>query len=272
MAVLEKIVQNRIKLIEKEKKIYPLKNMIQDIERLLESGYRPTAFYNSIRESSPFLIAEIKKASPSKGLIREDFNPVKIAEVYDSSFSVKAISILTEPDYFQGRYEYIDHVKNITKKPLLMKDFIIDPYQIYRGFLNGASAVLLIASVLDDTQIESLLKVTNDLNMDVLFEVHSVPEYRRASDFGINIIGINNRDLKTFVTDIYTTVRVLEEAGKSKDEKIISESGIKSKEDVKLLLEHNVDGFLIGETFMKSSNIGESICKLFGEAYENTSN
>lgn len=263
--ILEKIVRNRHRLLIEEKKYLDEKKVMQKAEELFESGYRPAGFSDSLRPNDLSIIAEIKKASPSRGIIRKNFNIKEISGIYDSSKPVKAISVLTEPDFFEGSYDYIQQVKSVTRKPVLMKDFIIDPYQVFKGFIAGASAILLIASILDDAQLNNLVNIARDLKIQVLFEIHSPEEYRRALNFSFEMIGINNRDLKTFATDINTTIKILRESGKPEGVRIISESGIRSKEDIDLLLSYGVDGFLIGEMFMKSEDIRESISRLSAE-------
>ena len=260
MTLLKKIVENRLEILRKEKQTLSEADVLLRVENALVSGYRPVAFFSSF----PLIIAEIKKSSPSKGVIRDDFNVIEIADVYNNAESVKGISVLTEPDFFSGSYDYIKQAKSVTAKPLLMKDFVVDPYQIYMGFLAGASAVLLIASILDDKQVADFLGLAEKLNMDVLFETHSIEEYRRALELDIEIIGINNRNLKTFHTDINNTLSILQAAGKPDGVKVISESGIDSRADVEILLDNNVDGLLIGEAFMKSKDIKGAISCLVG--------
>ncbi len=266
--VLEKIVNNRKLLVEKEKQYFPLNELRRKVDFMIESGYRPAYFTYSCRVIKPFLIAEIKKASPSKGTIREDFDIDSIAGAYKASRYVNAISVLTEPDFFSGSYDNIRKTKAVTGKPVLMKDFIFDEYQVYRGFLEGASAVLLIADILKDSEIETLSRLAGNLYLKILFETHTEAEYRRAFNFDFDLIGINNRDLKTFFTDISTTVRIIEKAGKPGDKLIISESGINSKDDIRVLSSGGADGFLIGERFMRRKDIGSAIADLFGESNE----
>jgi indole-3-glycerol phosphate synthase len=264
ITVLEKIVNNRRLLLEKEKQNLPLSEMRRRVDDKITSGYTPVNFLHTRKPRNPFLIAEIKKASPSKGIIRADFNLDDIAKAYKSSAHVNAISVLTEPDFFSGSYDYLKKTKDIANKPVLMKDFIIDEYQLYRGFLEGASAALLIASVLSNSEIETLAQLAHSLNMKILFEAHTTAEYKRALDFNLNLIGINNRDLTTFVTDIHTTVKIIDAEGKAKDKIIISESGINSMDDIRVLRENGADGFLIGERFMKQNDIERAIDDLFG--------
>ena len=265
MTILKTIIQNRKKLIEAEKHELPLKNLKRAAEDHLKAGYAPPVFLRAGKSGTPFLIAEIKKASPSKGIIRKDFNVGEIAKAYHRSASVNAISILTEPAFFQGSYENIGLTMAITDKPILMKDFIVDPYQIYKGFALGASAVLIIASVTDDALFKKFKKITEKLYIDILFEVHTIQEYKRAVRLGADKIGINNRNLKTFITDINNTIMIIEKAGKPAGTTVISESGINTRDDIILLRNCGVDGFLIGERFMKERDISRAIGDLFGE-------
>jgi indole-3-glycerol phosphate synthase len=271
VTLLEEIINNRRKLLGKEKQSEPLKKIMQKAEELFNSGYRPVDFLITHNRKKPFLIAEIKKSSPSKGIIRKEFNLDEIINAYKSSSYVNAISVLTEPQYFSGNYDFLKRTSINAGRPALMKDFILDEYQVFRGFLERASAVLLIAAVLTDDEIENLAALAHKLKMKVLLETHTAAEYRRALNFNFNIIGINNRDLKTFVTDIRTTIKILESGDKPKEKIIISESGINSKEDVSLLWDNGVDGFLIGERFMKQKNIEAAIAGLFGVIHEKTS-
>lgn len=263
MTILKKIVDNRAALIDKEKEILSPEELIREAEERVKKGYCPPQFPDARTLKKPLLIAEIKKMSPSKGLIRKDFNVPLIAEVYNNSGYVSAISVLTEPDFFGGSYEYLKQVRSRTDKPILMKDFIIDTYQVHRGFLAGASAFLVISSLVNDGQIENLINTAKGLNMKILFEVHTPSEYRRALGFDLDIIGINNRDLENFITDIYTTIKILDECGKPEGRIVISESGINTGEDIKKLMASHADGFLIGERFMKQQNIEASIKTLF---------
>ncbi len=268
MTILKKIVTNRQKLLAEEKDILSFRDAISKAEKLVGSGHKPSKFLSNLKSKNPFLIAEIKKASPSKGMIRKDFDITGIAKTYHDSAFVDAISILTEPDFFHGSYDYIKQADSITDKPILMKDFVIDPYQVYKGFLLGASAFLVISSITEDIQLKEFQKIARGLEMDMLFEAHSTSEYKRALNYGLKLIGINNRDLKTFITDINHTIKILDEAGKPEGSVIISESGINSKEDIDLLWNNNVDGFLIGERFMKNTDIERSISDMFGEGHE----
>ncbi|HMK56509.1 MAG TPA: indole-3-glycerol phosphate synthase TrpC [Dissulfurispiraceae bacterium] len=208
------------------------------------------------------LIAEIKKASPSRGLIRGDFDPVQIARAYEDN-RVDAISVLTEEDFFQGHLSYLQRVRQFTTKPLLRKDFIIDEYQLYESRLFGADAVLLIAAILDRKQAGEYCKIAEELGMAVLFEVHDGEELEDALSIGAGIIGINNRNLKSLAIDLSTTLRLKERipAGKI----VVSESGIKSRGDVLTLEGGGVDAMLIGTSFMESPDIGKKISELLSD-------
>jgi len=195
-------------------------------------------------------LAEIKKASPSAGVISEDFDPIKKAIEYEA-FGASALSILTEEDFFMGSVSYLKDVKKITNLPILRKDFMIDEYQIYESKLIGADCILLIASILSDQEIENLINVAQQLELDYLIEVHDENELRRVEHFEDALIGVNNRNLKTFEVDLDNSVR-LRNAFKQKNI-FIAESGIKSREDINYLKLNNINVFLIGESLMRGS-------------------
>lgn len=253
-SILEKIINNRKKLLVKEKKERAPQALREMVESREEKKASP-GFLDRYRAGVPFLIAEIKKASPSKGLIRPDFDAAAIARAYEASPHVGAVSVLTEPDFFQGSYEYLEAARHELTRPCLMKDFIVDEYQVYRGALAGASGFLLIAAALDDYEISTLTAVGKSLGMTALLEVHSKEEYRRAVGAGASLIGINNRNLKTFVTDIAATAEIISSEGKEEGTVIISESGISTFGDISALRKAGADGFLIGEAFMRSDDI-----------------
>lgn len=202
------------------------------------------------------IIAEIKKASPSKGIIREDFNPIAIADIYQKS-GANAISVLTDKLFFQGNISYLNDIAKIKSVPLLRKDFIIDEYQVFEAKSNGADAILLISEILSKNQIAELSNAASDLGMTVLLEMHS-DEQMRKIDFSENrVIGINNRDLTKFKTDLKTTELISEKI--NDDVIVVSESGINTKDDIDFVKNINVDAVLIGEHFMRQENIGNSL-------------
>ena len=213
-----------------------------DFENLKASNFK-----KSIQDKTESVIAEIKKASPSAGIISENFDPILKAKEYES-FGASALSILTEEDYFLGDIEHLKDVKALTSLPILRKDFIIDEYQLYESKLIGADCILLIASILNDKEIEAFSKLSDDLCLDYIIEVHDEEELSRVECFSKAIIGVNNRDLKTFEVDINNSIN-LKKVFKG-DNIFVAESGIKSQKDIKHLREHNINVFLIGESLM----------------------
>ncbi len=206
------------------------------------------------------LIAELKKASPSKGIIREKFDPLEIASVYEKK-QANALSILTEEDYFKGSLDFIPMVKKVTTIPLLRKDFIFDEYQIYEARANEADAILLIAAILGKSQAKDYLHLAGELGLSVLFEVHDQKELETALHINADIIGINNRNLKTMRIDINNTFQLKKDI--SPEKIVISESGIKTRDDILKLEQEGVDAVLIGTSFMESDDIGKKIDELF---------
>ncbi len=247
MSILQSIVTNtKAKLIHKKEELSlkQIKSSLEDLD--LPRG----RFKDNISNKDEAIIAEIKKASPSAGVIVEEFDPVKKAIEYEA-FGASALSILTEEDFFMGSNDYLKNVKKITALPILRKDFMIDEYQIYESKLIGADCILLIASILSDQQIEDFVNIAKKLHLDYLIEVHDENELRRVEHFQDALIGINNRNLKTFEVDLDNSVR-LRNAFKQKNI-FIAESGIKSREDINYLKLHNIKVFLIGESLMRGS-------------------
>ena len=205
------------------------------------------------------LIAEVKKKSPSKGIIREDFNPVEIARTYAAN-SASAISVLTDREFFAGELAYLSAIREAVTLPLLRKDFTIDPYHIYQARLVGADAVLLIVSILTSTQLRDFIEIARSLGLASLVEVHTEEELEVALTGGAEIVGINNRDLKTFHTDIATTFRLKDSI--PTDTVVVSESGINTHEDVMKLKEAGINAILVGESLMRSPDIGTKVREL----------
>lgn len=210
------------------------------------------------------VIAEIKKASPSKGVIRKDFNHLEIAETYEKN-GASALSVLTDRNFFQGNIDYLSEIRHHVSIPLLRKDFVFDEYQIFEARGYGADAVLLIAAVLDDKELHDFVELAFNLGMAPLVEVHDEAELERTLKTRAELIGINNRDLQTFKTDMNTTIRLIDRI--PDDKIVISESGIKTKDDVNFLKNAGVDAFLIGEALMREADIGK---KLREFVYEGT--
>jgi len=205
------------------------------------------------------LIAEIKKASPSQGIIRYDFNAVTLAQIYEEA-GADALSVLTEENYFKGNIAFINSIRKKTSLPILRKDFIIDDFQIYESYVYGADAILLIARILTAEQLSAFLDLGHKLGMDCLVEVHNEEDLRKALDAGAKIIGINNRDLSTFQVDLQITARLKPLIPAEKV--VVSESGIKTAEDVAFLKDLGVNAVLIGEAFLESYDIPARIKSL----------
>ncbi len=254
--ILNKIIENKRSEVERSKKytsIDFLKRELQKVEgtRDFHEGIRP--------DGRTKVIAEIKRASPSKGVIREDFDPVEIAKSY-SRGGASAISVLTDSIFFKGSLDHLRDVRSAVVLPLLRKDFIIDPYQVYESRLYGADAILLIVAALDSTTLIELLELAHSLKMDAIVEIHDELELDKAIEAGSKIIGINNRDLKTFDVSLETSIRLCELIPKNKI--IVSESGIGSRDDIKRLKSAGINVLLIGETFMRAPEPGEELRKL----------
>ncbi len=247
MSILEKIVANtKAGLIQKkaELSLEQLKSSLEDLE--LPRG----RFKDNISNKDEAIIAEIKKASPSAGVIVDAFDPVTKAIDYEA-FGASALSILTEEDFFMGSVDYLKDVKKVTALPILRKDFIIDEYQLYESKLIGADCILLIASILSDHQLKDFINITKKLELDYLIEVHDENELQRVEHFEDALIGVNNRNLKTFEVDLDNSVR-LRNVFKQKNI-FIAESGIKSREDMNYLKLNGINVFLIGESLMRGS-------------------
>ncbi len=208
------------------------------------------------------LIAEVKKASPSKGVIREDFDPVTIAGAYEESGAV-CLSVLTETNYFQGDLAYLGAIRKAVGLPLLRKDFIIDEYQIFEARAAGADAILLIAACLDKRQMEDYLGVAAGLGLDVLVESHTLKELDASLVAGARILGINNRDLTSFTVSLQTTFDLLRDI--PDDRIVVSESGIRTRDDVVKLEKAGVDAVLVGESLMREKDIGKKVKELLGK-------
>lgn len=262
MDILKKIVEQRYERLKHERSTIPLSELKKKLGDLEIKKIRD--FKKGIkREGDKIkLIAEIKRASPSKGLIRKDFDLLKIASVYEEKL-VNAISVLTEEDFFQGHLSYIKIVKDITSKPVLRKDFIINEYQIYESIINGADAILLIAAILERGQAEEYFHLSKELGIDVLFEVHDEEDLEKAILINADIIGINNRNLKTLNIDLSTTLRLKKDI--PKDKIVVSESGIRDRRDVITLQNAGIDAMLIGTSLMESEDIGRKIDQLLYE-------
>jgi indole-3-glycerol phosphate synthase len=238
---------------------------LRELSRRIDGMPPPRGFLerleDRLRIGQVAVIAEIKKASPSKGLLRDPFLPAAIARSY-AAFDATCLSVLTDRDFFQGSEVYLQEAREACALPVLRKDFIIDPYQIYEARVIGADCILLIVAALGDAMLRDLAQLALHLDMDVLVEVHDEFELERALALGLPLIGINNRDLRTFKTHLDTTLRLLRDI--PDDRLVVTESGLHTPAEVALLREHGVHAFLVGEAFMRAVEPGEKLADLFG--------
>jgi len=218
------------------------------------------AIENKISAGNAGVITEIKKASPSKGILRENFQPAAIAQSYEKH-GAACLSVLTDVDYFQGCNAYLQEARASCSIPVLRKDFTIDPYQIYEARAIGADAILLIVACLEPNQMKELEACAHELSLDVLVEVHNAPELEQALELKTPLLGINNRDLKTFDVTLQTTLSLLPMV--PKDRILVTESGILGSADVQLMRNNQINAFLVGEAFMRASDPGVALSELF---------
>ncbi|UYB52003.1 indole-3-glycerol phosphate synthase TrpC [Xanthomonas sp. AM6] len=220
------------------------------------------ALQSAIADGAPAVIAEVKKASPSKGVIRPDFHPADIAVSYEFG-GAACLSVLTDEDFFQGHDTYLQQAREACTLPVLRKDFTVDPYQVYEARALGADCILLIVAALDDMQLAELSALALELGMDVLVEVHDIDELERALQVPVPLIGINNRNLRTFEVSLQTTLAMREAV--PRDRLLVTESGILGPADVATMRAAGVHAFLVGETFMRAEEPGEALRQLFFE-------
>jgi indole-3-glycerol phosphate synthase len=259
--ILDTIVQDKKKELAEAKQKTPFETLKFRVKNLPPVRDFTSAL-TAAHQSSVRIIAEVKKASPSKGILCKQFDPVAIARAYGDG-GAAAVSVLTEKNYFQGSLAYLRAIKEAIPLPVLRKDFIFDPYQIYESRATGADAVLFIAVLLPEELLAELLQLSRTLSLCHLVEVHDRTDLQKALAAGAEVIGINNRDLKTFVTDIRTTIDLMPAI--PEDKIVVSESGISSRQDLKQLADAGVDAFLIGETLMKENNPGIKLQELIGQ-------
>ena len=254
--ILDTIIAHKRKELTAEQAKIPLAKLEADITNL-----PPTQDFCSaiVASGTVGLIAEVKKKSPSKGIIREDFHPVSIAETYVEN-GAAAISVLTDTHFFAGELDYLRAIREVVDVPLLRKDFTIDPYHIYQARVAGADAILLIVAALAPAQLRTFMDIADSLSLASLVEVHTQEELAIALDVNAQIIGINNRDLRTFHTDLATTFRLRDAI--PADKIVVSESGIYTREDVEKLQDAGVHAMLVGESLMRSPDIGEQVRQL----------
>jgi len=263
--ILDKIVATKkIEVASDSKKISLGNQRDQAEENNHDALLKPRGFIQSIHQKiasgEAGVIAEIKKASPSKGVLRENFQPAQIAQSYEKN-GAACLSVLTDREYFQGENAYLQAARAACGIPVLRKDFTIDPYQIYEARAIGADAILLIVACLELNQMKELEACAHELGLDVLVEVHNTPELEQALELKTSLLGINNRNLKTFEVTLQTTLSLLSMVPPGKT--LVTESGIMTRADVQLMRDHQINAFLVGEAFMRADDPGIALSELF---------
>ena len=258
MNQLSKIIETTKETVKKSISYRQISSLEEDFEKYCKRAF-VSAISEKVFKEETAIIAEIKKASPSKGLIREDFDPKKIAEEYETN-GATCLSILTDEPFFQGKLEYLATVRNSCELPILRKDFIIDPYQIYETKAYGGDCILLIVAALDIMQLKDFSQLAQELDLDILVEVHSEKELTGALSISPTLVGINNRDLTTFEVDKNLSLKLSKKI--PRDITVVSESGINSKEDILSSKEQGIHSFLIGESLMREPSPGEALKKI----------
>jgi indole-3-glycerol phosphate synthase len=263
--ILKKILAVKAQEVAAAKPVKPFPQLRAEVEQMPAARDFVGSIRDKIAAGRPAVIAEIKKASPSKGVIREDFRPAEIAQSYERH-GAACLSVLTDEQFFQGSAEYLQQARAACKLPVLRKDFMIDEYQIWQARAMGADAILLIAAALTLGQMRKLEALAHQLGMAVLVEVHNARELDSALKLATPLIGINNRNLRTFDVTLQTTLGLLPRIAASEKGEgriVVTESGIFTAEDVKLMRDHDVHGFLVGEAFMRADEPGVELAKVF---------
>ena len=260
-SILDKIVRHKLAEIQNAKIAKP----IQEMKAEVSDAQAPRDFIGALTTGDQAdrvsLIAEVKKASPSKGIIREDFDPVEIATAY-SQHGASCISVLTDENFFQGHLDFLKQIRDAVDTPLLRKDFILDDYQVYEARAAGADAVLLIAECLEPAQMKDLYDLINELGMTALVELYDSKNIPAVLACKPKLVGVNNRDLNTFEIDLHHSIRVKNEL--PRDIAMVSESGIFTYENVQLMQQNGVDAILVGESLMRNEDIGAAVKQLLG--------
>ncbi|MEO1387250.1 MAG: indole-3-glycerol phosphate synthase TrpC [Cyanobacteria bacterium J06634_6] len=263
--ILEKIVWHKETEVARLREKVPLQSLQRQVQVLPETRGFIAALRAAAEQQSPALIAEVKKASPSKGVIREDFDPVVIAKSYASG-GATCLSVLTDSEFFQGSFTYLSQIRQAVELPLLCKEFIIYPYQIYQARLAGADAILLIAAILTDKDLKYFVKIAKVLGLDALVETHTVEEFERVIAIeGVELVGVNNRNLEDFTVSLDTTAKVVEKFGDAIAQKnllLVAESGIHTPTDVSTVTAAGARAILVGESLVKQPDPGVAIGKL----------
>jgi indole-3-glycerol phosphate synthase len=260
--ILKKILARKVEEIRERSARVPLAELSSRAADQPPTRAFAAALESKIENGQPAVIAEIKKASPSKGVMRLDFDPAAIARSY-AAHGAACLSVLTDSDFFQGSEAFLDAARSACELPVLRKDFTIDPYQVYEARAIGADCVLLIVAALGDAALVELALLAAELDLDVLVEVHDEEELERALAIPAPLIGVNNRDLRTFETSIETTLRLAPSI--PYDRLLVTESGIRTPDDVARLRAEGIEAFLVGETFMRAADPGAALAKLFAD-------
>ncbi|HYE73866.1 MAG TPA: indole-3-glycerol phosphate synthase TrpC [Blastocatellia bacterium] len=255
--ILDQIVLRKRERLDALKSLCPL----AELRTQAQNQGTPRGFITALQRPSINIIAEAKRCSPSKGIIRENFDPVEVARNYTAN-GAAAISVLTEEDYFDGSLEYLKAVRAATDLPLLRKDFIFDEYQIWEALVTGADAILLIAAMLEAAQFNDLMQTAYGLGLDVLVEIHNREEAEKVLAYDVRLLGVNNRNLRTFKTTLDTSLDLARELPRSIT--LVSESGIRTREDIETLRSAGYHAFLIGEEFMRAEDEGQALKELIG--------
>ncbi|MYE10254.1 MAG: indole-3-glycerol phosphate synthase TrpC [Gammaproteobacteria bacterium] len=256
MTILDEILAHKACQVAERARAQPVATM----RSAAEAAPPPRGFAAALRDRRPGVIAEIKKASPSKGVIRRDFEPAGIARAYEAA-GAACLSVLTDERYFQGHDTYLTAARNATALPALRKDFVVDAWQVFESRALGADCILLIVAALDPDRLAEFDALARDLGMDVLVEVHDAAEVETALAFGPTLLGINNRDLRTFETTLDTTLALLPEI--PPEVTVVTESGIHTAGDVRRMRDAGVEAFLVGEAFMREEDPGDALERLF---------
>jgi indole-3-glycerol phosphate synthase len=266
--ILKKIIARKHEEVAERSARVSIADLKQRIADQQGSASDPRGFADALAASlssgQPAVIAEIKKASPSKGVIRDPFEPAEIAASYERG-GASCLSVLTDVDFFQGADEYLQQARSACSLPVIRKDFIVDPYQIYEARALGADCILLIVAALSDAQLSELTALTHELGMDVLIEVHNAEELERILPLNTRLVGINNRDLHTFDVSLENTFQLLDRI--PSDRIVVTESGILTPDDVAAMRARQVNAFLIGEAFMRADDPGQQLARFFSAAH-----
>lgn len=258
--ILKNIIARKWQEIEQRSRILSLANCkAQALDQDSARGF-VQSIENKLAQNLPAIIAEIKKASPSKGVIRENFIPQDIAESYEAA-GAACLSVLTDHDFFQGHEDFLQQARAASALPIIRKDFMVDPYQIFESRILNADCVLLIAACLTKDQMQELAGIAEEIGLDVLVEVHNQFELEQALTLNTKLLGINNRDLHSFEVSLNNTFDLLDQIPDSKI--VVTESGIHTPEDVVAMQQHHVNSFLVGEAFMRAEDPGEELRRLF---------